>query len=155
MGVEIERKFLVKNSSWKAGAKGTAYRQGYLCTDKERTVRARIAGEKAYLTIKGKSTGASRMEFEYEIPVEDAHVLLKNLCVKPIIEKHRYCIEYQGFVWEVDEFSGENQGLIIAEIELSEEDQFFEKPEWLGAEVTGELKYYNSRLSQHPYSKWP
>ena len=154
MGTEIERKFLLTGDEWRSLAKGTAYRQGYLNSQKERTVRVRTIDDKGFLTIKGISVGATRMEFEYEIPVEDARVLLDELCEKPLIEKNRYKIDYAGFTWEVDEFFGENQGLVVAEIELASEDQQFEKPDWVGEEVSGDPRYFNSNLIKEPYSRW-
>lgn len=154
MGTEIERKFLVKENSWRSLAAGTIYRQGYLNSAKERTVRVRTIDDKGFLTIKGVTTGASRVEYEYEIPVADADALLDDLCEKPLIEKNRYKIDFEGFVWEVDEFFGENQGLIVAEVELESEDQAFEKPGWIGEEVTGDPKYFNSNLINNPYLKW-
>jgi len=152
MGTEIERKFLVKKGGWR-NKTATNYRQGYLSTVKERTVRVRTIEDKGYLTIKGISIGASRLEFEYEIPVQDANALL-DICEKPIIEKNRYKVEHGGFVWEVDEFLGENLGLIVAELELESEDQYFPKPDWIGEEVTGDPRYFNSSLIKNPYSKW-
>ncbi len=154
MGVEIERKFLLSSDEWKGLAKGTLYRQGYLSVSKERTVRVRTVGEKGYLTVKGISTGVSRMEYEYEIPLPDAVTMLNELCIQPIIEKKRFAIKHKGFVWEVDEFFRENQGLIVAEIELEYEDQLFEKPDWIGEEVTGDKRYFNSSLAGYPYSSW-
>jgi CYTH domain-containing protein len=154
MGIEIERKFLLSNDDWKALAGGTRYRQGYLNSQKERTVRVRTRDAKGFLTIKGISVGNTRMEYEYEIPLQDANVLLDELCEKPLIEKNRFRIEFAGFVWEVDEFLGENEGLVVAEIELESEDQQFDKPAWIGAEVSGDLRYFNSSLSKHPYSRW-
>ncbi len=153
MGTEIERKFLVKEGAWRQ-APATRYRQGYLSTVKERTVRARTIGDKAYLTIKGVTVGASRLEFEYEIPVEDANQLLNELCERPLIEKDRYKLEHAGLTWEVDEFFGDNQGLILAEVELEGEDQAFEKPDWVTDEVTEDPRYYNANLISHPYSRW-
>ena len=117
-------------------------------------MRIRTIGNKGYLTIKGIAKGAVRVEYEYEIPAAEARAMLNDLCEKPLIEKIRYKIEYYGLVWEVDEFHGENQGLIIAEVELEFKDQKFEKPEWIGAEVTGDSKYFNSNLIHHPYSQW-
>lgn len=152
MGIEIERKFLVHGSDWRE-AVGIRYSQGYLNRDKERVVRVRLAGEKAFLTIKGKSVGATRAEFEYEIPVADAEQLLK-LCDGPIVEKIRRVIIHEGDKWEVDEFLGENAGLAVAEIELRSEDQAFSRPAWLGEEVTHDSRYYNSSLAAHPFSKW-
>ena len=154
MGIEIERKFLVKDESWRAFARGKKYCQGYLSSNKERTVRIRTTGNRGYLTIKGIANGAVRVEYEYEIPVDEAWAMLDDLCEKPLIEKSRYKIEHRGLLWEVDEFYGENQGLIIAEVELDFKDQKFEKPEWIGAEVTGDSKYFNSNLIHHPYNQW-
>ena len=154
MGKEIERKFLLKSDSWRSFAKGKRHRQGYLNRVKERIVRIRTIEDKGFLTIKGITTGATREEFEYEIPVAEASAMLEQLCERPLIEKNRYKIEFSGLVWEVDEFLGENQGLIVAEVELESEDQSFEKPAWIGEEVTGDPKYFNSNLVQHPYSRW-
>ena len=154
MAVEIERKFLTTGSSWKDGAHGVPYRQGYLCLDPARTVRVRIAGDRAFLTIKGTSEGAARSEFEYAIPVDNARQLLDELCHRPQIEKVRYRIDYAGLTWEVDEFLGENAGLVLAEVELESPDQAVEQPPWIGREVTEDPRYYNAWLSQHPYSGW-
>ena len=152
MSTEIERKFLVDGIEWKLGI-GVPYCQGYLNPNKERTVRVRIAGDKAFLTIKGITKGISRPEFEYEIPVSDAEQLLK-ICDGPLIQKTRYVVNYKGNIWEVDEFSGENEGLIIAEIELQDEAQLFERPSWVGKEVSDDPRYFNSNLASNPYSKW-
>jgi len=152
MGTEIERKFQVQGADWRRGTP-VAFSQGYLNPNKERTVRVRIAGDKAFLTIKSLTRGATRAEFEYEIPVVDAEQLLA-LCEGPVIRKHRYVVVYEGSTWEVDEFFGDNAGLVIAEIELTSEDQPFSRPPWLGAEVTHDSRYYNSSLSQHPYREW-
>ena len=154
MGKEIERKFLVIGEAWRGLAQGTLYRQGYLNSAKERTVRVRTVGDKAFRTIKGLTVGASRVEYEYEIPFEDGNFLLDNLAEKPIIEKKRYRIPQGKFVWEIDEFFGENQGLIVAEIELESEDEAFDRPEWAGQEVTGDPRYFNSNLIRHPYTRW-
>ena len=154
MGIEIERKFLLTGTTWKNLAPGTSYRQGYLNSIKERTVRVRTIDDKGFLTIKGISVGATRVEYEYEIPFDDAENLLNELCEKPIIEKNRYKITHGGFVWEIDEFFGENEGLVVAEIELESEDQTFEKPEWVGEEVTGDPRYFNSNLIKNPFLKW-
>ena len=153
MATEIEYKFLLSSDAWRAGAVSTAYRQGYLSRDPARTVRVRIAGDAAFLTIKGKTQGATRAEFEYAIPVVDAEALLL-LCEGPLIEKNRYKIPFAGFVWEVDEFFGQNAGLVVAEIELPSEDTPFEKPEWVGVDVTSDARYFNSSLSKHPYCEW-
>lgn len=154
MGKEIERKFLLKNDSWRTLGQGKRYRQGYLVRNIERVVRIRTIEDKGYLTIKGKTTGATRSEFEYDIPVDEAEVILDHLCEKPLIEKIRYKIEIGGLIWEVDEFLGVNQGLTMAEVELDREDQPFEKPSWIGEEVTGDPKYFNSNLVQHPFTRW-
>lgn len=152
MGIEIERKFLVIGTAWRQGV-GVRFSQGYLNRDKTRTVRVRLAGEQAFLTIKGISVGASRAEFEYEIPAADAGQLLK-LSDGPIIEKIRRVIEVEGARWEVDEFLGENSGLVVAEIELQSEDQAFARPEWIGEEVTHDSRYFNSSLATLPFSRW-
>lgn len=153
MALEIERKFLVKEGAWR-DEPGTEYRQGYLNSDKERTVRVRVVDDTGYLTVKGIPRGAVRVEYEYEIPGADAEAMLDDLCEKPLIHKTRYKIEFKGFIWDVDEFFGENQGLILAEVELESEDQKFVKPEWVGEEVTGDPKYFNANLIHHPYCKW-
>jgi adenylate cyclase len=145
MGIEIERKFLVKGEGW-CNAPATDICQGYLNRDKHRTVRVRIEGDRACLTVKGISTGATRAEYEYPIPVADARELLA-LCEPPLVEKRRHVVEYRGSRWEVDEFLGANAGLVLAEIELSDPDQPFARPDWLGEEVTDDPRYFNSSLS--------
>ena len=150
--VEIEKKFLVTSSAWKSQASGKAYRQGYLSIDPKRTVRIRVVGEHGILTIKGERIGDTAPEFEYPIPVADAMKLLDTLCLRPFIEKTRYTIEYRGHTWEVDEFHGENEGLVVAEIELQAEGERFERPEWLGKEVTKDFRYTNAQLVDHPYT---
>ena len=154
MGKEIERKFLVQNSDWKKLAQGTTYRQGYLSSVKERTVRVRTINDKGFLTIKGVTVGATRSEYEYDIPASDANEMLTNLCEKPLIEKRRYKIAQGNLTWEIDEFLGDNEGLIVAEIELPEEHTKFDKPAWVGQEVTGDPKYFNSNLTKNPFKKW-
>jgi adenylate cyclase len=154
MAKEIERKFLVKGDSWRGQGKGKHYRQGYLSTVKERTVRIRIAGDKGFITVKGVNVGASRSEYEYEIPLADAKEVLDRLCERPLIEKTRYRIPFDGLTWEVDEFEGENRGLITAEVELGDEKQKVSLPDWIDAEVTGDPRYFNSNLVAHPFSKW-
>lgn len=154
MALEIERKYLVANDRWRIGAHGVRYRQGYLSTLAGRTVRARTAGERGFLTIKGLTEGAVRREYEYEIPLNDANELLDGLCERPLIEKVRYKIPYGGLVWEVDEFEGDNAGLIIAEVELTSPTQDIPLPDWAGLEVTSDKRYYNANLIAHPYSKW-
>ena len=154
MGIEIERKFLVTSDAWKAGAKGLAYRQGYIRTENKTTVRVRTAGEKGVLTLKGKSSGLSREEFEYEIPRDDAIRMLQTMCAPEQIEKIRYKIKVGDHTWEVDEFLGDNKGLIVAEIELKAEDEKFEKPTWLGKEVSDDKRYTNSNLAKTPFRTW-
>jgi CYTH domain-containing protein len=154
MGVEIERKFLLKGDAWRSLGSPVLYRQGYLNCSKERTVRVRTAGDKGFLTLKGMSRGAERAEYEYEIPLAEAEAILRDLAEKPVIEKTRRRIEYKGLFWEIDEFSGENQGLILAEVELDSEDQAIEPPPWIGEEVTHDPRYYNSNLVLYPYTKW-
>jgi CYTH domain-containing protein len=154
MGKEIERKFLVKEDDAWRQVVGTVYRQGYLSTVKERTVRVRTIGNKGFLTIKGVTVGATRLEYEYEIPVGEAKELLDVLCERPLIEKTRRVIEFDGVLWELDEFFGENEGLVLAEVELEEEQQIFEKPAWIAQEVTDDARYFNANLVAHPYSQW-
>lgn len=154
MGVEIERKFLVQGDAWKTLGEPVFFRQGYLSSQKERTVRVRIEGDRAVITIKGKSVGAVRGEWEYSIPVQDAAELLDGLCEHPLIEKYRRKIAVGAHVWEVDEFLGANAGLVVAEIELRAEDEAFDKPEWIADEVTDDARYYNSNLVRHPFSNW-
>lgn len=153
MGIEIERKFLVDLSKWEKPDEGVYFSQAYLVSDSTRTVRVRIAGKKGYLTIKGKSTGISRKEFEYEIPLEEAKEMLR-LCNNSPIEKVRYFIEAGPVTWEVDEFQGSNQGLVMAEVELKSEDQEVELPPWILKEVSGDKRFFNSYLSVHPYPDW-
>jgi len=154
MGIEIERKYLVKSNEWKSSGVKKLYQQGYLLIDKTKTIRVRTIEDTAYLTIKGASSGISRSEFEYEIPVEDAKFMLANLCEKPIIEKYRTKIELNELIWEVDEFVGDNTGLIIAEVELKNEYQKIVLPDWIGEEVSGNPKYNNSYLVKNPYKNW-
>jgi adenylate cyclase len=154
MGIEIERKFLVRDARWKALGQGTLLRQGYLSSHPDRIVRVRIEGTSAMMTIKGRSVGTRRGEWEYPIPLADAQVFLDTLCEKPIIEKYRYRIEHDGMIWEVDEFLGENAGLVVAEIELTSEDQIFSRPEWVGEEVSDDARYFNANLLRHPFSAW-
>ena len=153
MGVEIERKFLLTGDQWRALGQPLLLRQGYLSSTPARVVRVRIEGEQAFMTVKGKSVGATRGEWEYPIPLLDANELLA-LCEQPLVEKYRRKIGFAGNVWEVDEFLGANAGLVVAEIELSSEDQPFARPEWIGAEVTHDARYFNSALARHPYSAW-
>ena len=154
MGTEIERKFLIASDDWRRDGQGERFQQGYLSVDPDRTVRVRLAGERAQLTIKGRTIGATRPEFEYDIPVEDARQLL-SLCIPPLIDKTRYRLPSGAHTWEVDEFHGVNAGLVVAEVELASEDELVVLPEWVGAEVTGQPDYYNANLIQRPYSTWP
>jgi CYTH domain-containing protein len=154
MAKEIERKFLVNQESWKPQDDGIHFKQGYLNTQKERVVRIRIEGNQAKLTIKGVTTGVTRSEFEYDIPLDDAVILLDNLCEQPLIDKHRYKEVHGGKTWEIDVFHGLNQGLVIAEIELNAEDEKFDLPAWAIKEVSSEARYYNSNLLQNPFATW-
>jgi adenylate cyclase len=154
VGREIERKFLVRNDRWRAGARGEMLRQGYLAADLERTVRVRVVGERAYLTVKGRNRGIERSEFEYEIPVLDAEQMLDQLCQRPLLEKTRFRVEHAGRVWEVDEFRGENLGLLVAEIELESVDETVQLPDWVGQEVSGDPRYYNANLIRNPFTRW-
>jgi adenylate cyclase len=156
MGIEIERKFLILGRAW-AGIPGTRFRQGYLSAEPGRTVRVRVAGEKAFLTIKGEPKGEAklaRLEFEYAIPVQDAHTLLDELAQGIVIDKVRRVIDVEGTTWELDEFFGENAGLVVAEVELASEDAAFARPGWLGDEVSADASFANSRLSVTPFSAW-
>lgn len=155
MGQEIERKFLVNHNKWQQIEKpiGNHFRQGYLLTEPNKTIRVRQTSEKGYLTIKGLSVGATRPEYEYEIPWNEATELLDNFAVSEL-SKIRYNIIFEGKLWEVDKFLGDNQGLIVAEIELKSEDEKFEIPDWIDREVTSEEKYYNSNLTLNPYKNW-
>lgn len=154
MAKEIERKFLVAHQAWRESVNTIhVYRQGYLSYDSERTVRVRATEVTGYLTIKGITEGLTRDEFEYEIPLADALALLQ-LCERPAIEKKRYIVPNGAHVWEVDVFEGVNEGLVLAEIELGSEDEAFDKPNWLGNEVSGDRKYSNSALSLHPFKDW-
>jgi adenylate cyclase len=155
MGIEIERKFLVKKDKWAQVVKThrSLFRQGYIVSDPLKTIRVRLTDTEAFLTIKGQTVGASRPEFEYSIPPEDAQQMLDNLCTSEL-SKIRYFIPHDGHTWEVDEFLGLNEGLIVAEIELDAEDARFSLPEWVDKEVTSEKKYTNSNLSVNPYKNW-
>ena len=155
MAVEIERKFLVIQDKWKRAEKGEGnfYRQGYILTDPAKTIRIRVTDEKGFITIKGASVGLSRPEYEYAIPTQDARELLDQFCASDI-SKIRYKVWVGERLWEVDEFLGDNEGLVVAEIELASEHEAFELPDWVGPEVTGQEKYYNSNLSIHPFQQW-
>ena len=155
MALEIEHKFLLANEDWRlAVEKSTQYKQGYLSSQPTSSIRVRIADNQAWLNIKSATIGTQRLEFEYKIPLADAKEIISTLCGKPILEKTRHFVPYDGNLWEIDEFSGENQGLVIAEIELAEVGQNFTKPPWLGAEVTQDLRYYNNNLALNPYINW-
>ncbi|MBY6242593.1 CYTH domain-containing protein [Methylosinus sp. Sm6] len=154
MALEIERKFLVNRDLWRPRDDGTAFRQGYLSRAEDRVVRVRVAGGAAFLTVKGRTSGVARNEFEYPIPVEDAEQMLDRLCERPLVEKTRYEESVGGRLWTVDVFQGENDGLILAEIELATESESFERPAWLGREVSGDPRYFNSELSKNPFGYW-
>ena len=154
MPSEIERKYLVPKEAWKPSTSGVLYRQGYLSSTIERVVRIRIAGDRAYLTVKGPATGVTRLEFEYSIPIDDAATMLDRLCERPLIEKTRYREEFEGHHWEVDEFHGNNSGLVIAEIELANASEQFAMPPWAAAEVSDDPRYFNANLVLNPYKNW-
>ena len=158
MGKEIERKYLIKKDEWQSykqysSVTGTKYCQGYIPTGNTTTVRLRTIDKQGYITIKGETTGYTRSEFEYPIPLEDAEEMLSTLCLKPLIEKIRYKVNQNDFTWEIDEFLGDNAGLIIAEVELESEDQQIDLPHWIDKEVN-DKKYFNSSLTKYPYSQW-
>ncbi len=155
MGQEIERKFLVVGESWRAAVESeTRMIQGYLANNQTATVRVRVAGEQAFLTIKGMMRGATRSEYEYPIPPADARAMLAELAVSPPVDKVRYKVRCGAHLWDLDVFGGENAGLVMAEVELSREDEDFQVPDWVGREVTGDLRYYNVNLARHPYRRW-
>ncbi|MEO7100556.1 MAG: CYTH domain-containing protein [Luteolibacter sp.] len=153
MAAEIERKFLVVNDSWRDGSPGVRIAQGYLSQDPDRTVRVRLAGENAWITIKGRTQGITRAEFEYAIPPEEARDLL-GLCLPSVIDKTRHEVRHGGHVWEIDVFHGENEGLIVAEVELSDEEESPEIPGWVGEEVSSDVRYFNSALARNPFVHW-
>jgi adenylate cyclase len=155
MGIEIERKFLLKDDSWRQQADaGTYYRQGYLIGAKQASVRVRIEGDQAFLNIKSMTLGVTRQEYQYPLPLDEANEILNNLCEKPLVEKTRYKIQYAGHEWEIDVFAGENAGLIVAEVELQSEQEQLTLPPWVGVEVSADPRYYNVNLVKHPYSTW-
>ena len=154
MAKEIERKFLIKRELWQPQRPGVEIRQGYLSLDPERTVRVRTKGAKGYLTIKGKNQGIFRTELEYEIPYEEASQMLEELCLRPLVEKTRYLEQHGQQLWEIDIFAGDNEGLAVAEAELSSEDTALVLPIWIDREVSGEARYYNSSLIKLPYKNW-
>ena len=159
MAIEIERKFLVISDAWRrredgSELDGVPYRQGYIPSEGMTTVRIRLQGDEAKLTIKGKNQGLSRAEFEYDIPISDAQQMLDNLCSRPLIEKTRYLRPQGNLTWEIDVFEGDNAGLVVAEVELESEDQPVELPDWLGQEVSDDPRYYNVNLVLNPYRRW-
>lgn len=154
MATEIERKYLVKPGAWTPKGPGAHFQQGYLNSQKERVVRVRIEGSVAKLTIKGLTSGVTRAEFEYGIPLEDAGVILNQLCERPLIDKHRHVEHHLGRAWEIDVFHGENEGLVVAEIELPTPDAKVDLPDWVGIEVSSDPRYYNSNLLKNPYTTW-
>ncbi len=155
MADEIEHKFLIANNQWKNHIeRSSEYKQGYLISDDKRSVRIRISSNKAWLNIKSATIGTFRKEFEYEIPLEEGTEILETLCEKPLVEKTRHFVTYKQHLWEIDVFTGDNADLIVAEVELQKIDEQFEKPEWLGKEVTDDLRYYNNSLSKNPYKNW-
>lgn len=153
MAVEIERRFIVVGDDWRGLAPGVQYRQGYLSVEKERTVRVRVVGDQAWLTLKSNISNVSRHEFEYPVPLADAQTIMGAMCPM-VVDKLRHRIEHGGFIWEVDEFFGDNAGLVLAEIELPDESTPFDKPAWIGEEVTEDGRYTNAYLSKTPYSSW-
>ncbi len=154
MAKEIERKFLIDISGIESIGSGSRIKQGYISTTDNTAVRIRVSGAAAYLTLKGENQGATRTEFEYEIPIEDANEIIKELCSGPVIDKTRYLVEYGSHTWEIDVFHGDNDGLIVAEVELESETEKVDLPKWVINEVTGEVKYYNSSLLDNPFNKW-
>lgn len=155
MAIEIEHKFLMANDHWRQLIDHSVkIRQGYLSSLPTTSIRVRISDDQAWINLKSAVIGTVRLEYEYPIPRSDAEEILDRLCSRPLIEKIRHTVKLSGNVWEIDEFHGDNQGLIVAEIELSKPDQPFNKPEWIGEEVTHDLRYYNNNLINHPYSKW-
>lgn len=155
MATEIERKFLVLDDSWRNEViSETRYQQGYLANQENASVRVRIGGGRAYLNIKSATIGASRHEFEYEVPLADAEQMLEHVVSGPCIDKVRYEVRHGDHLWEIDVFHGDNEGLIVAEVELGSEDEAFAKPDWAGDEVTGDPKYYNAMLVRHPFNQW-
>lgn len=155
MGIEIERKFLVRTEDWKAqAARSTPVRQGYLARGPQAGVRVRVAADQAWITIKGPVRGIARAEYEYPIPVDDARQLLDNHCAGRVVEKRRYWVPVAGHTWEVDVFEGANAGLVVAEIELRHAEETFVMPDWIGAEVSADPRYFNAYLAEHPYREW-
>ena len=154
MAIEIERKFLVKEKPFSIAKRSLKINQGYIINEKSKVIRVREKGDDYFLTIKGNNIGISRLEYDFPISKEDAKELIFHFCKTTVIEKTRHYIEHKGHTWEVDEFHGKNNGLIVAEIELESEDEKFEKPDWVGEEVTQDDRYYNMNLAIHPYTSW-
>jgi adenylate cyclase len=155
MATEIERKFLVKDDSWRdLSTNSKQIIQGYLANTERGSIRIRIAGDNASLNIKSMTLGVTRSEYDYAIPTDDARTMLENLCMRPLIEKTRYYVKHGGHTWEIDAFAGANAGLVVAELELQSHDEPFERPPWLGNEVSDDPRYYNVCLIEHPYSSW-
>ncbi len=155
MGLEIERKFLVNDVSFLKKIKGIFIKQGYIHIGKNTVSRIRVVeNKKAFITVKGRTGNISRLEYEYEIPLKDGMAMLNYICIKPIIEKNRFRVKFGNHIWEIDVFEGENKGLVLAEIELKREDEFFEKPPWIGKEVSKDERFYNYYLVKHPYLTW-
>lgn len=151
---EIERKFLVSGAGWRTTGSGERIRQGYLSVEPGRTVRVRVRGNRAWLTVKGRTSGLARQEYEYPIPLTDANEMLDGLCEQPILDKTRHVVPHGGHTWEIDVFHGPNDGLVMAELELKDENESFERPSWLGAEVSDDPRYFNSNLVRHPFNRW-
>ena len=156
MATEIERKFRIVGDAWRQHAgSGKRYRQGYLSIEPERTVRVRtVNDDQGFVTVKGETVGTRRSEFEFAIPYADAEEMLDTLCLQPLIEKTRYRISHAGLLWEVDEFSGDNGGLVVAEVEMTDENQDIDIPDWVGPDVSDDARYYNANLVTCPFSKW-
>ncbi|MCK7501223.1 MAG: CYTH domain-containing protein [Comamonadaceae bacterium] len=155
MGIEIEHKFLIRDERWRQLVeRSVRMRQGYLTSDVRCSVRVRVAGGQGFLNIKSGTLGIQRSEYEYPIPLAEAEEILDTLCEKPLLEKTRHFVRSGGRVWEIDEFAGDNTGLIVAEVELSHPDELFARPDWLGEDVSHDIRYYNSQLARHPYNTW-
>ena len=155
MAVEIEHKFLVRDERWRREVeRSVRMRQGYLTSDARCSVRVRVAGDQGHLNVKSGTLGIQRSEYEYLIPLAEAEEMLDTLCEQPLLEKTRHFVRFGGHLWEIDEFEGDNAGLIVAEVELSRTDEPFDRPDWLGADVSHDIRYYNSQLARHPYRTW-
>jgi CYTH domain-containing protein len=154
MGMEIERKFLVCGDDWRQGSVALFCRQGYLLSKIECTIRVRVSGDQGFLTVKGQSVGLARPEYEYAIPLSDAQAMLDGMCARPLVEKVRHTLTFAGTTWEIDEFLNENQGLIVAEVELVSPEQAIELPPWIDREVSNDPRYLNVNLATHPFSRW-